>query len=65
VAYVAAGFGAILAPAVQTPVISLVGNEPARWLAPRNVPYLGIEPPWTDAAKRVKEFCACNLIFLR
>jgi hypothetical protein len=57
VAYVAAGFGAILASAVQTPVISLVGREPARWLdCSRTSPYLGIEPPWADAVQRARSF---------
>jgi hypothetical protein len=59
-AYVAAGFGAILSPAVKTPVISVVGNEPVGWLnCSRTVPYLGIAPPYTDAPQRCKDFVAC------
>lgn len=56
--YTSAGFGAVLGPAVGTPTISIVGTEPARWLEPRDTPYLGIEPPYRDINKRVVEWIA-------
>jgi len=46
-AFTSAGFGAILAPAVGTPVVSILGGyEHAAWLssAAKFVPYLGIDP---------------------
>ena len=46
-AFTSAGFGTILAPAVGTPVVSVVGGyEHSSWLssAAKFVPYLGIDP---------------------
>jgi len=45
--YTSSGFAAVLAPAVNTPCISILGGyEPASWLADgaKHAPWLGIEP---------------------